>query len=325
VVKTYVNPVYDQYMADPFVLRNDHRYYAYGTTRTIHDGKQFRILESNDLATWKLRGGALVPTGDLEFWAPEVTYHDQMYYMYYSAGSNVQNHQLRVATSRTPLGPFEDTGHVLTPNEPFAIDAHPFRDASGDWYLFYSRDFLTLDGEYHVGTGIVVDRMLDMVTLAGRPHLVVRPFADWQLFEAHRPMYGGIYDWYTVEGAATRVHDGRYYCFYSGGAWLRENYGVGYVVADHPLGPYRRPADDSPILRSLPGQVIGPGHNSFTEAPNGREYIIYHGWDPAMTARLMRIDRLEWDGARPVVRGPTTTLQPLEFDTENDIKYPGSR
>jgi len=32
-------------------------------------------------------------------------------------------------------------------------------------------------------------------------------------------MYGGVYDWHTVEGPALRVHQGRYYCFYSGGAW----------------------------------------------------------------------------------------------------------
>ena len=324
MTKTYVNPVYKEYMADPFVLRHHNRYYAYGTTRPMPEGKQFRVLESTDLVAWKLHGGALVPTEALEYWAPEVVYQDQLFYMYYSAGGlNGQGHQLRVATSGTPIGPFQDTGRVLTPNEPFAIDAHPFRDSNGDWYLFYSRDFLALDGEYRVGTGIVVDRMLDMITLAGEPSLVVRPYADWQLYEAHRPMYGAIYDWHTVEGAAMRVHDGRYYCFYSGGAWPRANYGVAYVVADHPLGPYRRPQDDRPILRSLPGQVIGPGHNSFTEAPNGREYIVYHGWDPAMTARLMRIDRLEWDGPHPVVVGPTTTPQPLEFDVVNDRKYSG--
>src|SRR5579871_6439884 len=111
VAKTYLNPVYDQYMADPFVLRYDNHYYAYGTTRPMPEGKQFRVLESSDLVTWASRGGALVPTGALEYWAPEVVYQDRLFYMYYSAGGlNGQNHQLRVATSDTPLGPFEDTG-----------------------------------------------------------------------------------------------------------------------------------------------------------------------------------------------------------------------
>jgi hypothetical protein len=47
-------------------------------------------------------------------------------------------------------------------------------------------------------------------------------------------MYGNVYDWHTVEGAAVLYRDGHYYCFYSGGAWEKENYGVSYVVARHP-------------------------------------------------------------------------------------------
>jgi beta-xylosidase len=47
---------------------------------------------------------------------------------------------LRVATSDRPEGPYTDTGTPLvecTGNR-FAIDAHPFRDVDGRWYLFYA-------------------------------------------------------------------------------------------------------------------------------------------------------------------------------------------
>lgn len=309
---TYTNPVYDRYMADPFVLRHAGHYYAYGTAPAAPDGRQFPVLHSTNLVEWEHKGWALLPpAGGQEFWAAEVAYHNGTFYMYYSTnGIEGRDHQIRVATSRDPLGPFEDTGRVLLPEIPFNIDPHPFQDTDGQWYLFYSQDFLTLDGDYRVGTGIVVDRLVDMLTLAGQPQVVVRPHADWQLFLAQRPMYGQVFDWHTIEGAAMRVHNGRYYCFYSGGAWERENYGVAYVVADHPLGPYQRPAEiTGPLLRSVPGQVIGPGHNSFTTAPDGQEVIIYHGWDTAMTARLMRIDRLRWEGDRPILEAPTYTPQ----------------
>ncbi len=323
---TYQNPVYGEYMADPFVLRFDGHYYAYGTTRPMREENKFRLLESADLAHWEARGGALVPlAGGEEYWAPEVACRDGVFTMYYSAsGIGGQDQQLRAATSPSPLGPFIDCGRLLVPDQPFTIDAHPFRDASGDWYLFYSRDFLTLDGNQRVGTGIVVDRLLDMTTLAGNPQVVVRPTADWQLFMAQRSMYGGVYDWYTIEGAATRVHDGKLYCFYSGGAWERSNYGVSYVVAEHPLGPYRAPNNARrPVLQSIPG-VIGPGHCSFTESPDGEEFIIYHAWDAAMTARLMRIDRLQWIDDLPVVLGPTTTPQPLQAAHGADPHLSGS-
>jgi arabinan endo-1,5-alpha-L-arabinosidase len=139
---------------------------------------------------------------------------------------------------------------------------------------------------------------------------VVRPHTDWHLFLSQREMYGAIYDWHTVEGPAVRVRNGRYYCFYSGGAWERENYGISYVTADHPLGPYQRPegANEAMLLRTLPDQVIGPGHNSFTTSPDGsEEWIVYHAWDAARTGRYMYIDKFGWEGERPVVYGPTTS------------------
>lgn len=309
----YTNPLYPHYRADPFILRAEGAWYVYATAPGSEGGRQFPVLRSTDLVHWEDCGWALDPLpGGVEFWAPETANHNGLYYLYYSAsGLGGRDHQLRVATSRHPAGPFVDSGRVLTPDDPFTIDAHPFRAANGEWYLFYSRDFLTLDGDYRVGTGIVVDRLTDMQTLAGAPRTVVRPHADWQLYQKARPIYGSIYDWHTIEGAAVRVHNGHVYCFYSGGAWQRANYGVSYVVAPHPLGPYERPSGASePLLRSVPGHVIGPGHHSFTETPDGQEYLIYHGWDPDMAARLLRMDRLTWDGDRPVMHGPTWTAQP---------------
>ncbi len=313
---TYTNPVYPHYMADPFVLRHDGHYYAYGTAAPSADGWQFPVLHSPDLVHWEAAGYALPPIpGADQYWAPEVAFHDGRFYLYFSArGLDDRDHQLRVAVSDQSTGPFLDRDVVLTPDDPFTIDPHPFRDSDGQWYLFYARDFLTLDGEYRVGTGIVVDKLIDMEMLAGDPQVVVRPHADWHLFQSERSMYGAVYEWHTIEGAAVRRHNGRYYCFYSGGAWERENYGVAYVVADHPLGPYHRPPEAAtPLLKSVPGQVIGPGHNSFTTAPDGQEIVVYHGWDVERTARLMRIDRLTWDGDTPVLHAPTFTPQPIPW------------
>lgn len=310
----YKNPVFDQYMADPFVLQHEGRYYAYGTGSLSPEGRPFPVLHSTDLVNWQQHGWALIPPGGDEFWAPEVAYHDGVFYLYYSAhGIDGNDHQLRVATSTNPLGPFEDAGRLLVPDQPFSIDAHPFRDQDGQWYLFYSQDFLTLDDPYRVGTGIVVDRLVDMFTLAGESRVVIRPHADWHLFKAERSMYGAVYDWHTIEGPALRLHDNRYYCFYSGGAWEHDNYGISYVVADSVVGPYSLPPKgEHVLLRSVPEHMIGPGHNSFTTSPNGKqEYIVYHAWDPGMTARRMCIDPLHWENGTPVVHGPTWTPQPL--------------
>lgn len=311
--RTYTNPVYADYMADPFVLRHEGRYYAYGTAEMCADGRAFPVLQSDDLVTWTGVGGALTPIRDGSYWAPEVAYADGTFYLYYSVGTHDgggSGHRLRVATSSTPTGPFTDAGVELVPDQPFTIDAHPFQDHDGQWYMAYCQDFLQVENEHRIGTGIVIDRMTSMTQLAATPQVVVRPFADWHIFQADRNMYNRIADWYTIEGAAILLHDGLYYCFYSGGAWERDNYGIGYVVADHPMGPYRQPALSEPLVRTVPDHVIGPGHNSFTTSPEGGIVLVYHAWDVARTARRMCVDRVEWDGLLPRLLAPTYTPQP---------------
>jgi GH43 family beta-xylosidase len=314
---TYANPVYPEIFADPFVLRHDGMYYAYGTAPGGADGGEIPVLRSRDLVAWEQLGHALAPTGATQFWAPEVASHDGRFYMYYSSGGTASegtDHRLRVAVADHPAGPFIDAGKVLVPDQPFSIDAHPFRAADGEWYLFYCIDFVEPEGDQRVGTGIVVDRLVDMTTLAGEPRTVVRPHHDWHVFRKGRAMYGQVFDWHTVEGASVQVHDGKYYCFYSGGAWERDNYGVSWVVADHPLGPYLRPeGGEEALLMRTPqgGELLGPGHNSFTVSPDGSEtWIVYHAWDPGQTGRRLCIDRLDWKDGKPVTNGPTWTKQP---------------
>ncbi len=58
-----VNPVYDGYFADPFVLAVGDAYYAYGTG-SIVDGRAFEILHSTDLWRWERVGGAVTLLDD---------------------------------------------------------------------------------------------------------------------------------------------------------------------------------------------------------------------------------------------------------------------
>jgi GH43 family beta-xylosidase len=260
-----------------------------------------------------------------EYWAPEVAYHNGLFYLYYAViAFGTPEHHLRVAISDSPLGPFEDQGLNLTPDEIFAIDAHPFQDDDGQWYLFYARDYLEPP---FIGTGNAVDRLITMTSLSGRPARVLRPYAEWQLFERQRAEKGGV-DWYTVEGPFTLKRRGRYICLYSGGCWKDRDYGVAYAISDVPMGTggledrsYRDEDNRNgpTLLRTLPGEVIGPGHNSVVKAPNNvAELMVYHGWPPdpitggqhGGSGRLLRIDRMEWHAGKPFCAGPTLTPQP---------------
>ena len=306
---TFRNPLYERNFADPFVLKFDGRYYAYGTP-----GRGgLPVLRSTNLVAWEDAGVVLgPPEPGLAHWAPEVAYDNGAFFLYYSTGGQEgEAHQVRVARGTSPTGPFDDDLGVLDEEDPFTIDAHPFRDDDGQWYLFYSRDFL--DGDF-VGTGIVVDRLRNMSQLAGERKIVMRPNAEWHLYERQRRWYDRVWDWYTVEGPFVRKREGRYWCFYSGGAWKDENYGISSAVADHPMGPYEPvvAADTADVLRTVPGKVIGPGHGSVAVAPdNVSEYLVYHAWDLDHTGRFLHTDRLLWEEGRPRSPGPSVEPQPL--------------
>ncbi|HYP05955.1 MAG TPA: glycoside hydrolase family 43 protein, partial [Bryobacteraceae bacterium] len=269
-------------------------------------GRVLQMLRSVDLATWTPMGSALTaltPGKGDAYWAPEVAFADGRFWLYYSVGRGDKAHHIRVAVSKTPDGPYEDCGaRVTSPYEiPFAIDASPFQDDDGQWYLFYARDFLDTE---RPGTVVVVDRMVDMTRLAGEPVVVARAQHEWQRFVSNRVMYGGVYDWHTIEGPCVRKHDARYYCFFSAGRWENESYGVDYAVADHPMGPWACDSNDdgARVLRTIPGELIGPGHNSITQSSDGAtDYIVYHAWDAGMTARRIFLNPVVWTPEGPRV------------------------
>lgn len=307
--RTYRNPVYPATFADPFVLRHEDWFYAYGTNERAESAWAFEVLRSRDLVTWSSLGRSLRVRGGSarDHWAPEVAHADGRFWMYYSVGDEDRDHRLRVAVADHPAGPFEDLDVELTPHERFAIDASPFRDDAGDWWLFYARDVLEGD---RPGTSLAVDRLVGMDRLAGSPTTILRATGDWQRFRRDRPMYGGTYDWHTLEGPFVVGRHGRLWCTYSGGAWTGAGYGVSYAVADHPLGPWTEPLPGPTLLQTRRGIIEGPGHSSIVVGADDEDYLVYHAWDRDHTARRMCIDRLTWGPDGPATAGPTVTPQP---------------
>ena len=317
---TYTNPVVAGDVPDPSVKKFGDYYYCFGTTadRRLPDGRIFTALRSHDLVHWEKLGGALtLPSNNTnyQYWAPEIAENNGIYYLYYAMGGVEPEHfQIRVGISNHPQGPFFDSGAVLKDcsTNRFTIDPYPFRDDDGQWYLFYACNFPYDSPGLHPGTGIMVDRLVNMTQLAGDCHVVVRAAHDWTLFEANRRMdvYDKTFNWHTIEGPCVVKHDGKYYCFYSGANWQTPRYGVDYVVADNPLGPYSAGGDHARVLHGIPKQVFGPGGNNVVTGPDGKtDYIVYHAWNHQMTRRQLCIDKLEWtaDGPRAT---PTVTPQP---------------
>ena len=306
------NPAWSGYCADPAVFFHGGFYYVYGThfpgegAVNAIDELEFVVLRSPDLKSWDHLGGALRPVAGVprfDYWAPEVAFAQGRFWMYYSCVQPWRDgpqHRLRLAVADRPEGPFSDVGKLLVPEEGFTIDASPFHDpASGRWYLYFARD--TLSGRPGTGTA-VAELADDMAGLSSRPLDLVLPSADWQISSRQRTVYGIKFDaWHTVEGPHVVYRDGRYYCFYSGGNFTDDSYGLAYAVADHPLGPWCDAGTTGPVVFRGTSTTRGPGHNTVALAPDGETHVcVYHAWDADYRRRQLCLDPIAWtpDGPR---------------------------
>lgn len=320
--KTYTNPLrYDDGAArtnpDPFGFQYRGRYYCVAT-----DEHGIKGSWSDDLVLWHDAGCVLQIPGRSNYWAPCVTYCEGRFYMYFSCAPSESfdphDEHLMVASASDPMGPYE---YMHTFFDSFSIDPHVVRGDDGHHYMFYSTNDPASDDENFIGTSIFVDRLIAFDSLAGNPRPVVCPTLPEEMFEANR--FGDGRDWYTVEGATYLRRRDRAYMTYSGNAYVRENYFVGYssAQADGPIDAltwHKFPSDNEHrplIMRSR--DVEGTGHNSLVVGPNLVDlWILYHGrdaadeLDPAREQRTMRLDPLYFDGGWLDTPAPSATPCP---------------
>ena len=294
-------------MADPFVIPlPDGTYAAFGTTPAdigVDTGRCFRMLHSADLQHWDDHGTALCRLPESygnEYWAPEVVYRDGTWWMYYSVGHGINGHHIRVARSSEVFGPYVDTGVNLTPDESFAIDAHPYRSPDGRWYLYYARDVLDHD---RPGTHLAVRELLGPTSSGDTVYPVLAPFDDAQIYERNREMYGRTYDWHTIEGPSVTVKDGTYWLTYSSGAWGGLGYRIAWATASNPIGPWQSlPLDQCTLLCSDDG-YLGPGHNSLFVSHTGVDTIAFHAWNTQQNTRQMYIRPISFSAGKRIALG----------------------
>lgn len=311
-VITYKNPVGGMSnIGDPFVLKTEGSYYMYATSAP----NGFKVWQSDNLVDWEEKGLAYskddqpVVWGTEAFWAPEVIFHRNQYYMTYSARNQEGHLRIAVATSQDPLGPFIDINRDIVREEGSFIDAHIFIDEDGTPYCYYVRDCSEniIDGQ-HVSQ-IFVQKMNDELTeLLGEPQLVIQPDCEWEVI-------AGNYQW--NEGPFVLKHEGKYYLMYSANLYASSDYSVGYAVATNPMGPFEK-AEENPILvKDMSAGISGPGHNSVTVGPDNETlYIVYHihtNPDKPSGNRQMAIDRLYFEDGKLKVDGPTSDEQEIKL------------
>ena len=263
---------------DPFILNDHGTYYMYGTANA---NQGIKVYKSNDLISWTdgtTDGFALIKDdvwGNTNYWAPEVYYLNDLFYMFFS----VEEH-IAVATSNSPLGPFkqEVKAPLLTTK---AIDTHLFVDDDGRKYLYYVA--------FANGNVIWMCEMGDdLMTI--KKNTIKKCFEatqDWE-HSLKEPVAN------VNEGPYMLKHKGTYYLVYSANHFANPDYAIGYATASNPTGPWTK-HKGNPIV-STNGKITGPGHCAFFKDENGKLNIVYHSHysSEKVQPRLVHINKCEF-------------------------------
>lgn len=246
---------------DPFIMLWNGTYYAYGTMSP--DG--IAMYVSDDLKTWYMpqeaRNGLALHKDDVWaerwFWAPEVYFIHDRFYMYYSADEHIC-----VATSDSPFGPFrQDIKKPMIEGEK-TIDNSLFIDDDGKPYLFFNR----FNDGLNIWVAELEENLLDI-----KPGTMVKCIHVSQSWEEIWPRVN--------EGAFVMKQNDRYYMTYSANSYESPFYGVGFATASAVRGPWTK-YEKNPILQK-PGNLVGVGHSAMFTDKEGNLRIVFHAHNSA--------------------------------------------
>ncbi len=283
--------VIDQNFPDPDVLHAGSTYYAYATNTP---GVNIQYATSSDLKHWRVSTNDALPTlptwaAPGFTWAPDVSQPTPgTFVMYFVAREPISGKQcIGMAKSSRPQGPFvstETAPMICTPNEGGAIDPTTFTDSNGVRYLIWKND----------GNCCGLDTWLQIAKLSSDGSALVGPTT--KLIKQTQPWEGNL-----IEAPTLIKHGARYFLFYSANNYAGAKYAIGYASSSSLLGPYTKNPQPFLSSASFHHRYIGPGGQDVVAGPDGRDYLVFHSWDPALAYRGMNVLPMRWQDGLPLL------------------------
>src|SRR5687767_2389373 len=307
-----ITPTRETPVHDPVMIKQNDKYYLFCT------GAGISVFSSKDMKNWRKEKQVFAQTPDWvvkaiprfrgnSMWAPDISYHNGKYYLYYSVSAFGKNTScIGVAVNKTLDSAsadykWEDLGKVVqsVPGRDLwnAIDPNlVIDDNKTPWLLF---------GSFWEG--------MKMVKLNNDLASIAQP-EEWYTI-AKRPREFGIAD--SLAGNAALegpfiFRKGKYYYLFVSRDYCcrgeRSDYKVIVGRSEKATGPFLD--KDGVDLAKNGGTLIvqgdnkewfGAGHNS-AYTFDGKDYIIYHGYDAKDRGRSkLIIHQLKWDNGWPVL------------------------
>lgn len=299
---------------DPVMIQQDSTYYLFCT------GQGISVFSSQDMKNWQKKEPVFdqapawaveaVPGFKGHIWAPDITYQDGKYYLYYSVSAFGKNTSCIGLATNVTLDPDDpdfqwiDHGKIVqsVPGRDLwnAIDPNVAIDEEGTPWLTFGSFW----------TGIKLVKLQD--DLMG----IAQSSQEWYTI-ASRPRDFKTEERKAGEGAIEAPFifrkNGHYYLFVSFDSCCRgvdSNYKIMVGRADSITGPYMD--RDGRKMRHGGGTLVlqgnkqwpGVGHNSVYTFES-TDYLIFHGYDASDEGKpKLRIEELTWDAEGwPVVKG----------------------
>ena len=289
---------------DPVMIKQDSLYYIFCT------GFGISVWSSPDMQHWKKEKPVFatapqwavqaIPGFKGHIWAPDISYHNGLYYLYYAVSAFGKNTSaIGLATNKTlyPASPeykWEDHGKVIQSvpgrDKWNAIDPNLVTDDAGvSWLAF---------GSFWEGIKLVrlnagldsVARPEEWYTIASRP----RDFATPDTAAGNA----------AIEAPFVFKKNGYYYLFVSWDYCCRAEKSTYKMVigrSKNVSGPYydRHGVDmrlgGGTLLLEGDKDWYGVGHNG-TYTIDGKDWLIFHGYDAHDKGRSkLRVEELHWD------------------------------
>ena len=286
---------------DPVLIKQDSVYSLFATGRGI------AVWSSNDMENWQRQAPvfpeapawavAAVPTFKNHIWAPDISYHQGRYYLYYSVSAFGKNTSAIGLATNTTLDPTDenymwvDHGKIIQsiPGKTNwnAIDPNLVTDESGTPWLSF--------GSFWGGLKLVQlskDRLSVVERTDDLPTIASRKKDDAAEAGAN-----------AIEAPFIFRKDGYYYLFASIDYCCKgkdSTYKMIVGRSKNVQGPYLdregNPMREGGGTLVLAGDADwhGVGHNAVYSF-DGKDYMVFHGYDAADEGKSkLRIEELTW-------------------------------
>ncbi|MBZ9537065.1 glycoside hydrolase family 43 protein [Cytobacillus oceanisediminis] len=306
---TFHNPILDP-GADPWVYKEKDTYYFMVTKRTRLDLWKSPTLSGMAQGTCKTIWTA--PSEGINcanIWAPEIHRINGKWYIYFTANDGIGDDQSRKIfvlenSAEDPFnGDWVERGYVNT--EYPGLDGTIF-EHKGRLYFVYAGY-----GNFpEYGSALYIAEMENPWTLTGPNVLLSKPEYDWE-------KQGGMA---INEGPVMLKRNNKLFLVYSASTTWSDDYSLGMLTTSENkdvMNPEVWVKSTEPVFKkSIENKVFAPGHNSFTQSPDGTEdWIVYHAISESeggSQQRSTRIQKFNWnaDGS-PNFGIPLCTSAPI--------------